>query len=80
MTITKKRPIPAIGPVATNEVARAAGKNIPNPLIPITFRLNAITKATTGNRRRRTIVFSGTPEAIARSIAYLTGLPNISMD
>jgi hypothetical protein len=73
-TITRKRPIPTTGPVATKTTERAAGRKIPNPLIPTTFLENAITKVTIGKSNRSTKVFAGTPEATAPRIAYLTGL------
>lgn len=73
-TITKNNPIPTIGPVATNVTAKAAGKKIPNPLIPTMFRENAITNAIKGSIRSSTIVLSGTPAAMDASIACLTGL------
>ena len=67
-TIIKKSPIPITGPVATKLTARAAGKKIPNPLIPTTLREKAIINAINGNKRSSIIVDSGTPETIAFSI------------
>jgi hypothetical protein len=72
--IRTKRPIPTTGPVATKTTDKAAGRNIPNPLIPTTFLEKAITKVTIGRSSNKTIVFAGTPAATAPRIAYLTGL------
>jgi hypothetical protein len=74
-TIIKKSPIPIAGPVATKTTERAAGRKIPNPLIPTIFLENAITKVIIGRRSRSTIVLAGTPAATAPRIAYLTGFP-----
>jgi len=74
VTMIRKSTIPTIGPVATKTTERAAGRQIPNPRMPMTFLENAITKATMGRRRRSTSVLAGTPEATLDLIAYLTGL------
>jgi len=73
-TITKKSPIPTIGPVATNTTDKAAGKNIPNPLSPTRWRAPAMSAATPGSKSSKTIVLGGTPAATAPLIAYFTGL------
>src|SRR5258706_820500 len=73
-TIIRKSPIPTIGPVATNTTDKAAGRKIPNPRIPTTFLVKAITKVIIGKRSKSTIVFTGTPEPTAPLIAYLMGL------
>lgn len=73
-TINKNRPMPTIGPVATKTTARAAGKNMPKPRMPMICRAAAMKAATSGNNKRRTIVLAGTPALTAWRMAYLTGL------
>ena len=57
--------------MATNVMESAAGKKIPNPLIPIIVLEAAITVAIIGNNNSKVMVFSGTPEAIESRIACL---------
>src|SRR4030043_1504031 len=73
-TINKNSPIPTTGPTATKTTDRAAGRNIPNPLSPISCLIAAMIPAAPGRRRRRTIVFGGTPALTAPLIAYLRKL------
>ena len=74
-TMIKNSPMPVVGPVATKTTDNAAGRKIPKPLIPMTFLEKAIIKATSGNRRSKTIVFAGTPAETAPLTAYLMGFP-----
>lgn len=73
-TITIKRPMPTTGPIAEKTIAKEAGKKIPKPLKPTMCLAAAIIETTKGRRRRRTIVFGGTPALTELRMAYLTGL------